>query len=1147
MTTHPIQQKREISILPIRPAYWRTAESAEVPQSTQRRTSLSVLCAFFVPFAVFLSVYSGERSCWARRNRVGPWNPLLTLQRFATGRLLLSIILIVGLAFVGPNAVSAGVPPDTAEVPPEIQSLDALRVNTVAPAVSGLPYADRDAAMENTRAASTYYRSLDGAWHFHWSPDPQHRPAGFHEPGYDVSGWDRIPVPSNWQLEGYGTPIYLNTRYPFKINPPRVMDTPPESFTTYDARNPVGSYRRTFTVPDAWEGRRVFIQFDGADAALFLWINGQRVGYSQGSRTPAVYDVTRYLQEGQNTVAVEVYRFSDGSYLEDQDMWRLSGLYRDVFLWSAGAGHIRDYFVRTDLDDRYEDAELRVDVELQRFADQAGAYTVEADLLDPDGTSSVLTLTSDAQTVRPDAPVTLTLTGAVDDPAKWTAETPTLYPLLLTLRDAQGRVVEIRRANVGFREVQLEDGQMLVNGKPVLLRGVNRHEHDPETGHFVSRETMIRDIELMKQNNINAVRNSHYPTREVWYELCDRYGLYVIDEANIESHALGMYESNPLANDPDWLQSHMGRTQRMVERDKNHPSIVAWSLGNEAGAGPNFHKMYAWAKQRDPSRLTIYRHVKPQYTDAFCPTYHTVPAMIEYAHGDHDIPYFHIEYAHAMGNSVGNLKEYWQAMESHRLLQGGFIWDWVDQGIRRPVPDSVNNPAAGDTYFAYGGDFGDVPNDDNFCINGLVKAGRQPDPELREVKKVYQNVDMRPVNLNQGQVQIENEYFFTNLNTFKANWALRQNGEVVRRGRLGRIDVAPRTSRVVSVPLGDASDLSGELYLKITFSLAEPTRWAEAGHVVAWEQMRMPGSGWDAAQARGDAPDGPVQLAREENRFIITAGSTRAIIDRTTGALTSYQVGDTDLLSTPVTPSFWKVPNDNQRGNDYVKRLGAWRTAAENRTVQRIQARHTADGQVVVTTDLGVPVEEADVQIRHVFYGDGAVRLDIHYTPGTYGDVPTMPRVGLSFQLPDAFNQTMWYGRGPHETYPDRKTSGTVAIHSLPVAQWVHPYVEPQDNANRTDVRWVQFTGDTGRGLQVVAETPINVAARPYTDQNLARARHTYDLKPAETITVHLDAGLHGVGGDNSWGLQTHPQYTVPANHPHRLRLWIQPVTEAAQ
>lgn len=1064
-------------------------------------------------------------------------------------RLALSLLLILW-AMGGSSAPAAaqegeaGAASDTAAVPSELQDLDVLRRGTEAPTAAGVPFATRDAAIQGGRFASRYVRSLNGPWRFHWAPDPQSRPVDFSRPDYDVSDWDRMPVPSNWQMEGYGTPIYLNTRYPFKVDPPRVMGTPPDSFTTHDARNPVGSYRRTVPVPESWDGRQVFLQFEGADAALFVWVNGEQVGYSQGSRTPAVFDVTEHLQEGDNVVAAEVYRFSDGSYLEDQDMWRLSGLYRDVFLWSAGPAHIRDHFVRTDLDDQYEDAELEVDVELAPLGAEAGEYTVEAELRTPDSTGQVRTLTSDPQSVAAGEAATVTLSGTIETPDKWTAETPTLYPLLLTLRDADGEVVEVRRENVGFREIETEDGRMLVNGEPVLLRGVNRHEHDPETGHYVSRETMVEDLKLMKQHNVNAVRNSHYPMRAVWYELADRYGVYVVDEANIESHHFGLWDENPLASDPDWYAAHFGRTQRMVERYKNHPSVVAWSLGNEAGKGTTFETLYDWVTERDPTRLTIYRHTNPEHTDAYSPTYQTVPEMIDYAHGDHENPYWHVEYAHAMGNSLGNFQEYWDAFESHRLLQGGFIWDWVDQGIRRPVPDSVEHPAT-DTYFAYGGDFGDVPNDDNFVINGVVKADRQPDPELHELKKVQQAVDIQPLNLATGQITVENEHFFTNLSEYETTWTLRRNGRVVQEGTLGRLDVPPRTGTSVSVPVDSATG-SGEHHLTVSFALPNDTRWAEAGHVVAWEQMALPGADWDGSVARGTSGEGEAQLAREAGRVVATAGQVRVVVDRETGALASYRVDGTELLEAPLTPSTWKTPSDNQRGNDYRERLAPWRTAGENRTVEDVSAHRTADGRGVVTADMGLPVDEADLQLQYVLHGNETLQVDARYTPGTYGDVPSLPRLGLEFQLDDAYDQTTWYGRGPHETYPDRKTSGRVAVHSLPVEAWPHPYVKPQDNANRTDVRWVEFADEAGQGLRIVADAPLNVSARPYTDSTLAAADHTYDLRPAGATTVHLDAALHGLGGDDSWGLRTHPQYTVPANEPHRMRLWFRPVMGGA-
>ena len=550
---------------------------------------------------------------------------------------------------------------------------------------TSFPFPDRQSALDSD-CARPWFLSLDGDWKFHWSPDPQSRPAGFYQPDFDVTGWDEIPVPGNWQMHGYGVPLYVNIKYPFHKDPPRVMGEPPEDFTSYKHRNPVGSYRRTFTVPADWKGRQVFLQFDGVDSAFYLWINGQQVGYSQGSRTPALFNVTGSLRDGENVLAVEVYRYSDGSYLEDQDFWRLSGIFRPVYLWSTADLAIRDFFVRTDLDDDYRDATMQVDVEIANSSQTPRACTIEVSLLDGDGQvvaeTVVGNLTADAGTTTPASTPTVPL----EDPAKWTAESPNLYKLLLELQDADGKTIEVISHNVGFRKVEVRDGQLLVNGQPIYLKGVNRHEHDPVTGHAVSVESMVRDVVLMKQFNVNAVRTSHYPDDPRWYDLCDRFGLYVIDEANVESHGMG-YGPESLAKDPKWKEAHLDRTRRMVERDKNHPSVIIWSLGNEAGNGVNTEATYAWIKKRDPSRPVQYERAElAANTDIYCPMYATIDRIVRYAGQPQERPLILCEYAHAMGNSVGNLQDYWDAIETHEQLQGGFIWDWVDQGLSADVP-----------------------------------------------------------------------------------------------------------------------------------------------------------------------------------------------------------------------------------------------------------------------------------------------------------------------------------------------------------------------------------------------------------------------------------------------------------------------------
>ena len=570
---------------------------------------------------------------------------------------------------------------------------------------------------------------------------------------------------------------------PSKKSLPYVMGEPPEEFTNYKHRNPVGSYRRTFTVPKDWKERNVFLQFDGVDSAFYVWVNGEQVGYSQDSRTAAVFDITSHLQPGINSIAVEVYRYCDGSYLEDQDFWRLSGIFRDVYLWSTGDTSIRDYFVRTDLDKKYKDASLHIDFEVTNRSTSNRRCQVIAELLDGAG-HTLLKAKTKTKPVSTGGAQYFSLKRDVADPAKWSAEQPNLYRLILTLVE-DGKAKEVQTCRVGFREVEIKNGLLHVNGKTIYLKGANRHEHDPHTGHMVSEESMISDIKLMKQFNLNAVRTSHYPDTPRWYELCDEFGLYVVDEANIESHGMG-YDKESLAKDPAWGQAHLSRVRAMVERDKNHPSVIIWSMGNEAGNGVNFMQSYYWAKTRDTSRPVQYEQAyfnKPN-TDIRCPMYAGIDRIVWYAKNKPDRPLILCEYAHAMGNSVGNLQDYWTAIETYPHLQGGFIWDWVDQGLYKQTD-------GGEEFFAYGGDFGDKPNDKDFCINGLISPDRKPNPHLWEVKKVYQHIEIRSDNALKDRVVVRNKYHFTNLNEFEADWVLRCDGVEIESGTLGHLDIPP--------------------------------------------------------------------------------------------------------------------------------------------------------------------------------------------------------------------------------------------------------------------------------------------------------------------------------------------------------------------
>lgn len=999
---------------------------------------------------------------------------------------------------------------------------------------TSLPYPDRASAILGTREATPYHLSLNGRWKFRWAPDPASRPAGFQDPAFDVSGWGDISVPGNWEMEGHGVPLYSNIPYPFRVDPPRVMGEPSRNFTSFKQRNPVGSYRRVFTVPGEWKGRKVFLQLDGVDSAFYLWVNGQEVGYSQDSRTPALFDITRFLREGQNVLAAEVYRYSDGSYLEDQDFWRLSGIFRDVYLWSPATLRIRDFFVRTELDGAYRDAALRVEVEVRNDSADSGsgdgkAFTVHAELLDAAGATVFSGVEAGGRVASAESRA-VRLERRVENPLKWSAEQPNLYQLILTLRGADGDIVEVTGSRVGFRSVEVKGGRVLVNGQPIYFKGVNRHEHDPSTGHHVSVESMVRDIELMKQNNVNAVRTSHYPNDPKWYDLCDRYGLYVIGEANVESHGMG-YGAESLAKRPSWTEAHLDRMRRMVERDKNHPSIVIWSLGNEAGNGVCTHATYDWTKARDPSRPVQYERAElDRNTDIYCPMYARIERVVEYARSNPSRPLIQCEYAHAMGNSVGNLQDYWDAYEAHDALQGGFIWDWVDQGLYRDVPGSGGDRK----FFAYGGDFGDVPNDGNFCINGLIAPDRRMNPHCWEVRKVYQEVKVVPVDLEAGKVEVTNKLFFTNLGDLIASWVVREDGKPVQEGILGRLDVPPRGRREVTVPYRRPAEIRGEHLLTVSFALAEDRSWAPRGHRVAWDQMELPWTGAAAAGASAPSPvseprSSPVRIEETPRGVSILGTGFRVRFDRGTGALESLEAQGRELLAKPLVPSFWKAPNDNQLRSAFLREVAPWRKADAERKVASFEARARDDGGADVVAVSTLPVGGSRCTVRYSVEANGTVEVELRYEPGE-GRIPLLPKVGMQLGVPASCDRIEWYGRGPHETYWDRQTGAEIAFHERTLEEFIVPYIRPQDNANRTDVRWVRFLDASAAGLEIVGLEPLSVSAWPYTAEDLEAAKHDHELPRRDSITVNVDWRLHGVGGDDSWGALTHPQYTLPGN-----------------
>ena len=781
-----------------------------------------------------------------------------------------------------------------------------------------VPYPDRAGALRGVDADSPYYRSLNGQWKFHWSAQPETRPRGFHETAFDDSGWDDIAVPGNWQRQGYGVPIYVDAGLPFRA--------PAEPPFVPHAENPVGSYRTQFDLPEGWDGQRIFLHFAGMSSAMYVWVNGRQVGYAEGSKIPAEFDVTEMVAVGQNQLAVEVYRWSDGSYLEDVDFWRLSGIDRDVFLFATPTVAIRDFFFDAGLDESYLDGRLRVTVTLANHgAVPAGSRSVELDLLDPDGASMLgFPMRQTIDRVEP-GDVELSFQRSVDAPARWTAETPNLYTSVLTLFDAQDAVTEVIATPVGFRRVEIAGGQLLVNGQPILLKGVNRHEHDPDTGRVVSEERMLEDIRLMKGFNINAVRTSHYPNDPRWYALADRYGLYVVDEALVEAHGVGFDPDVTLGNDPAWQAAHLDRTMRMVERDKNHPSVIIWSLGNESGDGVNFEATYAWVKARDRSRPVQYEMADTRpHTDIFVPMYARIHTLEAWAAMPRDRPLILCEYAHAMGNSVGNLQDYWDVIYASDQLQGGFIWDWVDQGLRATDP-------AGEEYWAYGGDFEppDVPNGGNFSINGLVDPDRAVHPSLWEVKKVYQNVAVAPVDLGGGRVRITNRFFFRGLDGVTLSWSVLADGEAIVDGELSGLDVSPQTSADLNLPLPDVTPEPGvEYLLDLSFRTDAAEGLLPAGHEIAWTQLPLPW--WEPERAVEAARVVKLDPQVTPELYRIVGVDFSVTFDRRTGEMTSLIYGRDDgveILRRGPQPNLWRAPTDNDYGNEMPARLGAWRDA----------------------------------------------------------------------------------------------------------------------------------------------------------------------------------------------------------------------------
>jgi beta-galactosidase len=1018
--------------------------------------------------------------------------------------------------------------------PPDWENPQLTGINNEPAHASFLPYDNEADALKNDWTASPYSILLNGTWKFNWAENPDKRPLKFYEDSYDVSGWKDIRVPSTIEIQGYGYPVYVNQPYEFKHlmkpDPPKV----PHDY------NPVGSYRRDFDVPAAWKDREVFLRFGAVKSFCYVYLNGQQIGMGKDAKTPIEFNITQYLRPGKNTLGVEVFRWSDGSYLECQDMWRMSGINRDVFIYSTPKTRIRDFFVVGDLFSNYQHGILKVNAIIKSTginppADldrpfQQPVYTLSISLYQSKQAKTPEvseTIEFKPENLQED---TLYFERFIPNPRKWSAEIPNLYHLVLTLKDQDGNILESTGCRMGFRSSEVKNGQFLVNGKPVLVKGVNRHEHDPVTGHVISRDLMLKDVKLMKEANINTVRTAHYPNDPTWYELCDEYGLYVIDEANVESHGMGYDPDRTLGNKPEWLKAHLNRTERMVERDKNHPCVIIWSLGNEAGNGCNFEATYDWVKKRDISRPVFYERAEQgANTDIFCPMYWAPWDLKWYGYSRQLRPLIMCEYAHAMGNSTGNFQDYWDVIEKYPQLQGGCIWDWVDQGIlrKREATDQRDS-------YLFGGDFGpkDVPSDGNFMCNGIVFPDRTPHPGYWEVKKAYQNVKFKLADPKKLSVEIINNYDFYDLSNTMISWELSGNGKVVTGGTLPAFSLLPGEKKELTLTIPELKPQSEtEYFVNVYLKTTAPMGLLREGHVLASEQLALPTLGSKVGMFT-TGRHSSLKITENETRVIIEERPFSLVFDRVEGTLISWKLGDGEIIVRGPMPNFRRAPTDNDIGNGMPKRCKVWFDASEKPRVVSTQVNKISAEEVAITVQFAFPDSIATETVVYRIQTGGIITITTTLKP-LKEKLPELPRFGLNMQINPEFQKVTWYGRGPWENYCDRNTASFAGIYESTVDQQFTPYIRPQENGYKTDVRWMFLERDQHQSIRFYGNPLLSFSALPYTYDDMKGfkqgGKHLHDLVKKPFVDLNIDYGQMGVGGDDSWGARTHEKYTLPA------------------
>lgn len=1017
---------------------------------------------------------------------------------------------------------------------PEWENPEIFQINREAPTASFYRYTNADDALKNESwKNSGIYKSLNGKWNFHFADSVTARPTDFYKNDFSLKGWDTINVPSNWEMKGFGVPIYVNRIYAFPTNPP---------FIPHNMNN-VGSYKRDFEISEDWGAKEIYLHFAGVSGAMYIWVNGEKVGYNEGSKTAAEFKITDFVKAGKNNVSVQVLRWSDASYMEDQDFWRLSGIERDVYVYASNKVTVRDFRVTSDLENNYTDGIFGASLQVDNNTKNNVENSIEIKLLD--GVNEVY---SESKTVKLNAGRnTIDFNKVLKNVKTWNAEKPNLYKLLIDLKDENDKTTEATSIKVGFRNIKIENNQFLVNGKPVLLKGANLHDHSDTEGHTVSESLTLKDLEVMKQNNLNAIRCSHYPKDPHFYRMCDKYGFYVVDEANIESHGLGATNQGLDKNKeaqaihpaylPEWKGAHMDRTIRMFERDKNFPSIVTWSLGNEAGNGENFFATYKWLKENDSTRPTQYEGATNYTnTDIQAPMYWTIEKMIQYAENNPNRPLIQCEYVHAMGNSVGNLQKYWDVIEKYDVMQGGFIWDWVDQGI-------LTKNEAGEPFWAYGGDLGaDAYRSDlNFCLNGIVNPDRTAHPALYEVKKVYQYIKFNASNLRNGEIEIKNIYDFNNLSEYDFTWALLEDGIEKAKGALEQLYIASYETKKIKIDLPKLDNPNAEYHLNIYALNKNKTDLLPLNHVVAFEQFQLNKTHFNTKISKSNET---ISVEKDGDHTKIYNANFELKLDTKTGKITSLDYGSGNILIESITPNFWRAVTDNDFGAKSPEKLDVWKKATKNQSVKTVKIFNNLK-EILVPENSKVT---GDIRIQTIFdLVSVNGQIDIEYIINAFGEImvknklnnlnselPHLQRFGNNFIIKNEYQHVEWFGRGPHENYNDRNTAALVGVYKSSVSDLYFPYIRPQENGYKTDVRWITFRNNAGIGFKIEGLQLLGFNAHhQYNDDfdtgKEKQQRHTTDILQRDFVNINIDYKQTGIGGDNSWSQKAlaHKEFRV--------------------